>query len=47
MFCTKGVLKTFTKLTGKQLSQTLFFNMILSLRPATLLKRDPDTGVFM
>ena len=36
MFCKKGVLRNFTKFTGKHLCQSLFFK---SLRPATLLKK--------
>ena len=35
----KGVLKNFTKFTGKHLCQSLFFNKIVGLRPATLLKK--------
>ena len=42
MFCTIGVLKYFTKFTGKQLCQSLFFNKVglfnKGLRPETLLK---------
>ena len=34
-----GVLKTFTKFTGKHLCQSLFFNKAAGLRPATLLKK--------
>ena len=34
-----GVLKNFTKFTGKHLCQSLFFNKVADLRPATLLKR--------
>ena len=34
----KGVLGNFTKLTGKHLCQSLFFNKVAGLRPATLLK---------
>ena len=34
-----GVLKIFAKLTGKHLRQSLFFNKIAGLRPATLLKK--------
>ena len=34
----KGVLKNFTKFTGKDLCQSLFFNKVAALRPATLLK---------
>ena len=42
----KGVLKNFTKFTGKHLCQSLFFNKVAGL-PATLLKRDLGTGVFL
>ena len=34
----KGVLINFTKLTGKHLRQSVFFNKVAGLRPATLLK---------
>ena len=43
----KGFLKNFAKLTGKRLCQTLFVKNIVGLRPATLLKRDSGTGVFL
>ena len=33
----KGVLRNFTKFTGKHLSQCLFFNKVAALRSATLL----------
>ena len=39
MFCKKGVLRNFVKLTGKHLCQSLFFNKVAGLRPATLLKK--------
>ena len=42
---TRGVLKNFTKFTGKHLCQSLFFNKFAGLRPATLLKKAP-TQVF-
>ena len=32
----KGVLKIFTKFTGKHLSQSLLFNKVAGMRPATL-----------
>ena len=32
-------LRNFTKFTGKQLCQSLFFNKVAGLRPATLLKK--------
>ena len=35
----KGVLKTFAKFTGKHLCQSLFFNKVADLRPATLSKK--------
>ena len=35
----KGVLKNFAKFTGKPLCQSLFFDKIAGLRPATLLKK--------
>ena len=43
----KGVLRNFAKFTGKHLCQSLIFNDIAGLRPATLLKRDSGTGVFL
>ena len=39
VFCRKGVLRNFTKFTGKHLCQSLFFDKVASLRPATLLKK--------
>ena len=41
----KGVLRNFTKFTGKYLCQSLFFNKVAGLRPATLLKRESGAGV--
>ena len=35
----KGVLKNFAKFTRKHLCQSLFFNKVADLRPATLLKK--------
>ena len=35
----KGVLRDFTKFTGKQVCQSLFFNQVAGLRPAALLKK--------
>ena len=35
----KGVLRNFSKLTGKHLCQSLFFNKVAGLWPATLLKK--------
>ena len=38
VFCKKRALKNFTKFIGKHLYQSLFFNKVEGLRPATLLK---------
>ena len=35
----KGVLRSFTKFTGKHLCQSLFLNKVADLRPTTLLKK--------
>ena len=35
----KGVVKNFIKFIGKHLCQSLFFNKVASLRPATLLEK--------
>ena len=35
----KGVLRNFTKFTGKHLCQSLFFSKVAGLMPATLLKK--------
>ena len=47
VFCEKGVLKNFTKFTGKYLCWSLLFNKVAGLRPATLLKGDSNTGSFL
>ena len=39
VFCEKGVLRNFTKFTGKHLCQSLFFDKVTGLRPVTLLKK--------
>ena len=39
VFCKKGALRNFAKLTGQHLCQSLFFNKVAGLRPATLLKK--------
>ena len=39
MFCKKAVLGNFAKFTGKHLCQSLFFNKVAGLRPATSLKK--------
>ena len=35
----KGVFRNFAKFTGKNLCQSLFFNKVAGLRPATLFKK--------
>ena len=43
----KGVLKNFTKFSGKHLCQSFFFNKVASLmarRPLTVLEWNPSTG---
>ena len=40
-FCEKVVFRNFTKFTEKHLCQSLFFNEVVGLRPATLLKKKP------
>ena len=42
----KAVLRNFAKYTGKHLSQSLFFNKVVGLRLATLLKKRPLYGCF-
>ena len=38
MFCEKGFLRSFVKFAGKHLGHSLFFNKVVGIRPATLLK---------
>ena len=47
VFCKKAVLKNFAKFTRKHLCQSLLFNKVAGLSPATLLKKDSGTGVFL
>ena len=39
VFYKKGALKNFAKFTGNHLCQSLFFNKVAGLRPATLFKK--------
>ena len=39
VFCKRGILRNFTKFTGIHPRQSLFFNKVTGLRPATLLKK--------
>ena len=43
----QGVLKNFANFTGKYLCWSLFLINLQACRPATLLKRDFNTGVFL
>ena len=47
VLCKKGVLRNFAKFTEEHRRQRLFFDKIRGLSPATLLKRDSGTGVFL
>ena len=46
VFSKKGVLRNFTKFTGKHLCQGLFFNKVAGLRPSKLLKKETLIQVF-
>ena len=48
-FCKKGVLRNFTKFTGKYLYQSLFVNKVPGLRPkaCNFIKKDSGTGIFL
>ena len=43
----KGVLKNFANFTGKRRCWSLFLIILQGLKPATFLKRDSNTGVFL
>ena len=47
VFYKKEVLKNFANCTGKQLCRSLFLLKLQTYRPATLLERDSNTGVFL
>ena len=47
MFFEIAVFKKFANFTGKHLRWTLLLIKLQALRPATLLKRDSNTGVFL
>ena len=47
VFYKKGVLKNFTKLTGKYLCQSLLINKAPAHRLQLYQKRDSGTGVFL
>ena len=47
MFNKICVLKNFAKFTGKHLCWSLLLIQLQTFRPATLLKRDSNTGVFL
>ena len=43
----KGILRNFTKLTGKHLGQSLFFNKVVASGLQHYQKRDSATGAFL
>ena len=47
VFCKKGVLKNFANFTGKHLCWSIFLIMLQALNPATFLKRESNTEVFL
>ena len=47
MFYEKAALKTFALITGKHLCWSLFLVVLQAFRPATLLKKDSNTGAFL
>ena len=47
VLCKKDVLGNFAKFTGKHPCQSLFYNKVAGLNPATLLKRGSGTVVFL
>ena len=47
VFYKECILKNFCKIHRKTLCQSLFFSKVAGLRPASLLKRYSDTGVFL
>ena len=47
MFFKITVLRKFAIFTGKQLSWSLFLVRMQGFMPATVLKRDSNTGVFL
>ena len=46
-FMEKGVLKNFTKFTGKRLCRSAFLNKVADLKAATIQKRHSDAGGFL
>ena len=47
VFYKKGLLKSFAKFTGEHLCWSLFLIKLQVFRPANLLKRDSNTGLFL
>ena len=47
VFCKKGALKNLTNFTGKHMCCSLFVTKLQAFSPATLLKRDFNTGDFL
>ena len=47
LFYKKGVLKIFAKFTGKHLCRCFFFGKMEGLSPATVLKKNSNTVIFL
>ena len=47
MFFKAGVLKNFANFTGNHLNWSLFLTKLQTFRPATLLKGNSSTGIFL
>ena len=45
VFCQESALTIFVKFTGKHLCQSLFFNKVACLKPATFKRRGSGTGI--
>ena len=45
VLCPKGVLKNFSKITGKHLCQGLFFNKVAGLKACNFIKKDTQAQV--
>ena len=47
VFCEKGILRIFTKFTGKRMCQSLFFNKVAGISLQLYWKGDSGTGGFL
>ena len=46
VFCKKGALRNFAKLTGKHLRQSLFFNKIAGIKASNFIEKETLAQVF-